>query len=95
MLTFQRYEMPATLPEALALCADAPAGTRLVAGATDILPWAREGRAGDVDLPLGIETSAGSRNSRATNATGGACGWAPTPSGRISSTTRSLSAGCR
>ncbi|TCO70837.1 FAD binding domain-containing protein [Rhodovulum euryhalinum] len=57
MLTFDRYEMPATLPEALALWADAPEGARLVAGATDILPWAREGRAGDVDLPLGIDLS--------------------------------------
>ncbi|MCO8145653.1 FAD binding domain-containing protein [Rhodovulum tesquicola] len=57
MLTFERYEMPATLPEALALWAEAPAGARLVAGATDILPWAREGRAGDVDLPLGIDLS--------------------------------------
>ena len=28
---------------------------RLVAGATDILPWAREGRAGDVHIPVLID----------------------------------------
>ena len=28
---------------------------RLIAGATDILPWAREGRAGDVDIPVLID----------------------------------------
>lgn len=57
MLNFERYEMPATLAEALALWSDAPEGARLIAGATDILPWAREGRAGDVTLPLGLDLS--------------------------------------
>lgn len=57
MLSCDRYEMPATLAEALALWESAPEGSRLVAGATDILPWAREGRAGDVRLPLAIDLS--------------------------------------
>lgn len=57
MLTCERYEMPETLVDALALWADAPEGARLLAGATDILPWARDGRAGDVDLPMVIDVS--------------------------------------
>lgn len=57
MLTCDRYEMPGTLHEALTLWRDAPEGSRLVAGATDILPWAREGRAGDVGLPAMIDLS--------------------------------------
>ncbi len=48
MLTCDRYLTPATLAEALAQWAEAPPGSRLVAGATDTLPWARQGRAGDV-----------------------------------------------
>ncbi len=51
MLTCDRYHMPATLEEAFARLHDAPSGSRLIAGATDILPWAREGRAGDVHIP--------------------------------------------
>jgi carbon-monoxide dehydrogenase medium subunit/xanthine dehydrogenase FAD-binding subunit len=57
MLTCDRYLMPATLEEALTLWAGAPEGSRLVAGATDLLPWAREGRAGDVHLPALIDLS--------------------------------------
>jgi carbon-monoxide dehydrogenase medium subunit/xanthine dehydrogenase FAD-binding subunit len=49
--------MPTSLAEALALLQAAPEGSRLVAGATDILPWAREGRAGDVRLPAMIDLS--------------------------------------
>src|SRR5690606_6591734 len=30
---------------------------RVVAGCTDTLPWAREGRAGDVDIPVLIDVS--------------------------------------
>ena len=30
---------------------------RIVAGATDTLPWAREGRAGDVEIPVLIDVS--------------------------------------
>lgn len=51
MLTCDTYHMPTSLPEALALWAKADEGSRIVSGATDILPWAREGRAGDVHLP--------------------------------------------
>lgn len=57
MLTCGHYHMPTSLEEALSLLASAPEGTRLVAGATDILPWAREGRAGDVHLPAMIDLS--------------------------------------
>lgn len=57
MLTCDTYLMPKTLAEALAAWRDAPEGSRLVAGATDILPWAREGRAGDVHLPMMIDLS--------------------------------------
>lgn len=57
MLTCDTYVMPRTLTEALVALRDAPEGSRLVAGATDILPWAREGRAGDVHLPMMIDVS--------------------------------------
>lgn len=57
MLNCDQYLMPKTLEEALALWRDAPEGSRLIAGATDILPWAREGRAGDVHLPAMIDVS--------------------------------------
>lgn len=57
MLTCERYEMPGSLAEALDLWTGAPDGARLVAGTTDILPWARDGRAGDVELPLAIDLS--------------------------------------
>ena len=57
MLTCDDYLMPASLGEALRLWVNAPQGSRLVAGATDILPWAREGRAGDVHLPAMIDLS--------------------------------------
>ena len=30
---------------------------RLIAGATDLLPWAREGRAGDVHIPVLIDVA--------------------------------------
>ncbi|RMH48544.1 MAG: molybdopterin dehydrogenase [Alphaproteobacteria bacterium] len=58
MLSCARYERPRTLKEALMLRAEAPEGARLVAGATDLLPWAREGRAGDVELPMLIDLTA-------------------------------------
>ena len=50
MLTCDRYHTPTSLEEALRLWRAAPDGSRLVAGATDLLPWAREGRAGNVHL---------------------------------------------
>ncbi len=57
MLSWDEYHMPDSLEAALALWRDAPADSRLVAGATDLLPWAREGRGGDVCLPMVIDLS--------------------------------------
>ncbi|MDE0113847.1 MAG: FAD binding domain-containing protein [Albidovulum sp.] len=47
--------MPESLECALELLAHAPEGSRLIAGGTDLLPWAREGRAGDVALPMLVD----------------------------------------
>lgn len=55
MLLADTYHRPKTLQEALTLWSAAPEGSRLLAGATDLLPWAREGRAGDVRLPALID----------------------------------------
>jgi carbon-monoxide dehydrogenase medium subunit/xanthine dehydrogenase FAD-binding subunit len=49
--------MPVSLDEALAAMEARRGRYRLIAGATDILPWAREGRAGDVDIPVLIDVS--------------------------------------
>ena len=57
MLTYDAYHMPTSLEEALTLWANAAEGSRLVSGATDILPWAREGRAGDVHLPEMVDVT--------------------------------------
>lgn len=57
MLTYDHYHMPTSLADALAIWSDAPKGSRLVSGATDILPWARDGRAGDVHLPALIDVT--------------------------------------
>lgn len=57
MLTYDAYHMPSNLKSALTLWADAPEGCKLVSGATDILPWAREGRAGDVHIPMLIDVT--------------------------------------
>ena len=51
VLTCDHYLLPETLGEALVQWAGAPPGSRLIAGATDTLPWARQGRAGDVHVP--------------------------------------------
>lgn len=48
MLTCDTYLVPTTLKDALVAIAGAPEGSRLLAGATDTLPWARQGRAGDI-----------------------------------------------
>ena len=56
MLTFDHYLTPTTLAGAFDALERIP-GARLVAGATDLLPWAREGRAGDVHLPALIDVS--------------------------------------
>ncbi len=57
MLYCDEYLMPATLDEAFAMMADHRGRYRIVAGATDTLPWAREGRAGDVHVPTIIDIS--------------------------------------
>lgn len=57
MLSCDHYLLPATLAEALDLLAGAAPGSQIVAGATDLLPWAREGRAGDVHVPTIIDVS--------------------------------------
>lgn len=49
MLTYDRYDTAKTLAGAFDALERTP-GARLIAGATDLLPWAREGRAGDVHL---------------------------------------------
>lgn len=57
MLLCDHYITPTTLDEAFDAM-DAYRGRyRIVAGATDILPWAREGRAGDVHYPALIDIS--------------------------------------
>ncbi|WP_322991878.1 FAD binding domain-containing protein [Limnohabitans sp.] len=56
MLTFDQYLMPKSLNEAFDMLHSIPAA-RLMAGATDLLPWAREGRAGDVHLPAVVDLS--------------------------------------
>lgn len=56
MLTFDHYLTPTTLDSAFDALERIP-GARIVAGATDLLPWAREGRAGDVHLPALVDVS--------------------------------------
>jgi CO/xanthine dehydrogenase FAD-binding subunit len=56
VLTFDQYLTPQSLDEAFDALHNIPA-SRLLAGATDLLPWAREGRAGDVHLPAVIDIS--------------------------------------
>lgn len=57
MLICEEYLTPTRLAEALKILGSAPPGARIAAGATDLLPWAREGRAGDVTLPMIIDVS--------------------------------------
>ncbi|MDH3741221.1 MAG: FAD binding domain-containing protein [Hyphomicrobiales bacterium] len=57
MLLCDQYIMPQSLKEALTVWSDAPDGSRLIAGGTDLLPWAREGRAGDVNIPMLVDLS--------------------------------------
>lgn len=56
MLLCDEYLLPRSLDEAFAAMETAR-GYRLVAGATDTLPWAREGRAGDVNIPTIVDVS--------------------------------------
>jgi len=55
MLTCDDYLTPDTLDAALELVAAHGPNGRIVAGATDTLPWAREGRAGDVHVPVIVD----------------------------------------
>jgi carbon-monoxide dehydrogenase medium subunit/xanthine dehydrogenase FAD-binding subunit len=57
MLTCDEYLTPTTLADAFAAMAANRGRYRVVAGATDTLPWAREGRAGDVAIPVLIDVS--------------------------------------
>lgn len=56
MLTFDHYLTPATLGAAFDAL-EGVSGARIVAGATDLLPWARDGRAGDVHLSALVDVS--------------------------------------
>ncbi len=57
MLICDEYLTPASLAEAFAAMERNRGRCRVVAGCTDTLPWAREGRAGDVDIPVLIDVS--------------------------------------
>ena len=55
MLLCDEYLTPGSLEDAFDAMARNVGRFKLVAGATDLLPWAREGRAGDVTIPLLID----------------------------------------
>jgi carbon-monoxide dehydrogenase medium subunit/xanthine dehydrogenase FAD-binding subunit len=57
MLTCDDYITPMSLDEAFAAMRVNHGRYRIIAGATDTLPWAREGRAGDVNIPVLIDIS--------------------------------------
>ena len=57
MLTCGQYLTPNSLDEAFAAIESNVGRYRLVAGATDTLPWARQGRAGDVEIPVLIDVT--------------------------------------
>src|ERR1700712_394809 len=57
MLSCDSYLSPGSLGDALAAVAASDGRFRFVAGATDLPPWAREGRAGDVHVPLMVDIS--------------------------------------
>jgi len=57
MLTCDEYMSPASLAEAFAAMKANRGRYRIVAGATDALPWAREGRAGDVHIPVLVDVA--------------------------------------
>ena len=57
MLTCDEYITPASLADAFAAMKTNRGRYRIVAGATDTLPWAREGRAGDVHIPVLIDVA--------------------------------------
>jgi carbon-monoxide dehydrogenase medium subunit/xanthine dehydrogenase FAD-binding subunit len=57
MLLCDEYLTATTLDEAFHLMEAHRGRYRLIAGATDLLPWAREGRAGDVHVPVLIDVA--------------------------------------
>lgn len=57
MLLCDEYLTPTSLDEAFFLIEAHRGRYRFVAGATDLLPWAREGRAGDVHIPVLIDVA--------------------------------------
>ena len=57
MLICDEYITPDTLSDAFAAMERHRGRYRVVAGCTDTLPWAREGRAGDVEIPVLIDVS--------------------------------------
>jgi carbon-monoxide dehydrogenase medium subunit/xanthine dehydrogenase FAD-binding subunit len=57
MLTCDEYLTPTSLDEAFAAMSVHRGRHRLIAGGTDLLPWARQGRAGDVDVPVLIDVT--------------------------------------
>jgi xanthine dehydrogenase FAD-binding subunit len=57
MLICDEYLTPNSLNEAFAAMERHRGRFRIVAGCTDTLPWAREGRAGDVEIPVLIDVA--------------------------------------
>jgi len=57
MLYCDQYHVPQTLEEAFNLIQTNKGNYKVLAGATDILPWAREGRGGDVNYKSVIDIS--------------------------------------
>ncbi len=57
MLTCDDYLTPGSLDEVFEMMASHRGRYRIIAGATDTLPWAREGRAGDVHIPTLIDVT--------------------------------------
>ena len=57
MLICEEYLTPGSLDDAFAAMERHRGRYRIVAGCTDTLPWAREGRAGDVEIPVLIDVA--------------------------------------
>ena len=57
MFYCDQYHVPQTLEEAFNLIQTNKGSYKVLAGATDILPWAREGRGGDVNYKSVIDIS--------------------------------------
>ncbi|HEY5127679.1 MAG TPA: FAD binding domain-containing protein [Bradyrhizobium sp.] len=57
MLICDEYLTPGSLDEVFAAMERHRGRYRVVAGCTDTLPWAREGRAGDVEIPVLIDVA--------------------------------------